>query len=107
MGDKVTNRLRTLRQKHKLSQQQLANMVGMKQSMITRIENDQASLTVENAIRIAELLGEPLEELWEETHKKKVAASFDFLKMLSNWQLEDLKDAIEKELERRKEAEDQ
>ena len=101
MSEKATNRLKILRQKHGLSQQQLADLAGMKQSQVFRVENNQAGLTIENALKICEILNEPLENLWDQTYKNKPAKKYDFLGSLHDWQLEDLKDAIVKELKRR------
>lgn len=101
------NRLKCIRTKHGMSQAQLAEAVGMKQSMINRIETQNANLTIQNAIKICKLLGEPLEDLWEYTYKRELekAPRFDFLGTLKYWQLEQLKDAIDAELIRRKEEE--
>lgn len=105
-GDIVEkNRLKILRQKHGLSQKELADAVGMKQPMINRIEAGNSSLTMANAIKIASILNEPFSELFEdikEMESKNKNIGYDFLGMLQDWQLKELQDAIKWELRMRK-----
>jgi transcriptional regulator with XRE-family HTH domain len=101
----VKNRLKVIRNAHGLSQAQLADLVGMKQSMVNRVETHNANLTVQNAIKISMILGEPIENFFVDTYNThlKQETRFDFLSLLKTWQLRDLKDAIKMELEKRKE----
>lgn len=98
------NRLKILRQKHGLSQKELADAVGMKQPMLTRIENQASQLTMINAIRIAKVLGEPFSELFEDIKEieNKNNNGYDFLGMLQDWQLKELQEAVKWELKMRK-----
>ena len=102
------NRLKEVRMKHNLSQAQLAQLAGMKQSMVNRIENQQANLTVKNAIEICRNLNECLDDLFIETYNEPTGLNsreedlrFDFFKMLSFWQLQSLQDAVNAEICRR------
>lgn len=95
------NRLKILRTKHNLSQKELADLVGMKQPMINRIEQGTSQLTMANAIKIAQVLGEPFSELFEDLKEMEPATNFNFLGMLQDWQLMELQDAIQKELKAR------
>lgn len=95
------NRLKILRVKHNMSQKELADAVGMKQPMINRIEQGTSSLTMSNAIKIAQVLGEPFSELFEDLKEMEPANNFNFLGMLQDWQLMELKDEVEKELKAR------
>lgn len=108
------NRLKEVRNKHRLSQAELAKMVGMKQSMVNRIENQQANLTVKNAIEICRNLNESLDDLFVETHQDPTGLNtresdlhFDFLKMLTFWQLQALGDGIQNEILRRAQEQDE
>lgn len=98
------NRLKILRQKHGLSQKELADAVGMKQPMINRIEAGTSSLTMANAIKIASILNEPFSELFEDIKEMENRSNncYDFLGMLQDWQLKELQDAIKWELKMRK-----
>ena len=97
------NRLKILRLKHGLSQKELADMVDMKQPMINRIENQTSQLTISNAIKISHALNEPFGELFEEIKAMEPQGTYNFLGILEEWQLLDLKSAIEQELMARKE----
>lgn len=103
------NRLKYIRMKHRISQAQLAAAVGMKQSMINRIESQNANLTIQNAVKICDYLNEPLEDLWEDTYKKELekTSRFDFLAILETYQLEQLQEAIQAEMLRRKNNENE
>lgn len=95
------NRLKILRLKHGLSQKELADLVDMKQPMINRIENQTSQLTIVNAMKIANVLEEPFSELFEELKEMDDKRTYDFLGMLQDWQLMELKNEIEKELKMR------
>lgn len=99
--DVVKNRLKIIRLKHGLSQKELGDLVGMKQSMVNRIENQLGNLTIANAIKISNVLGEPLDSLWENGYLSVETKKFDFLNMLSDWQIIELKEALECEIKLR------
>lgn len=58
-----SNGIRALRTKHGLSQPQLAEMLGMTKSDISRLEKGDTKLSVERAAAIANALGATLEEV--------------------------------------------
>lgn len=101
-GGILENRLAVLRKKHGLSQAELAARAGMKQPMYNRLEKNASNLTVQNAIRLATVLNEPLEALWWQTEdREQQERGFNFLGMLQYWQLVELKEAVEKEILKR------
>ena len=60
----MKNRLKELRKTHKLTQDELANAVGVSRQTINAIENDKYNPTLELAIRLAKYLKMPVEELF-------------------------------------------
>ncbi len=60
----MRNRLKELRKSQKLTQDELANAVGVSRQTINAIENDKYNPTLELAIRLARYLGMPVEELF-------------------------------------------
>lgn len=60
---KVT--IKAIREKRGLRQSELAQMLGTDQANVSRYESGERRLTLENAIRIAHVLGCTVEELVE------------------------------------------
>ena len=60
----MKNRLKELRKSQKLTQDELANAVGVSRQTINAIENDKYNPTLELAIRLARYLQMPVEELF-------------------------------------------
>jgi putative transcriptional regulator len=61
----ITNEIRTLRERHgSLTQQDLADRVGVTRQTINAIEGNKYSPSLEVAFRIAQVLGEPLEAVF-------------------------------------------
>lgn len=60
---KVT--IKAIREERGLRQSELAQMLGMDQANVSRYESGERRLTLENAIRIAHVLGCTVEELVE------------------------------------------
>ncbi|WP_297961308.1 helix-turn-helix transcriptional regulator [uncultured Ruminococcus sp.] len=60
----MNNRLKELRKTQKLTQDELANAVGVSRQTINAIENDKYNPTLELAIRLARYLKIPVEELF-------------------------------------------
>jgi putative transcriptional regulator len=60
----MKNRLKELRKTHKLTQDELANAVGVSRQTINAIENNKYNPTLELAIRLAKYLKMPVEELF-------------------------------------------
>lgn len=56
MAEFLNKNVKFLRTKKGLSQQTLADKVGVDRSTISRIENDEIETTIDNAIKIAEVL---------------------------------------------------
>lgn len=62
---RITNRIRTLRfHADEMTQQQLAERVGVSRQTILAIERGKYSPSLEMAYRIAEVFGVPLEEVF-------------------------------------------
>jgi putative transcriptional regulator len=63
---RVTNRIRTLRFEHgEMTQQALADAVGVTRQTIIAIEQGKYSPTLEAAFRIAAAFGAPLEQVFQ------------------------------------------
>jgi HTH-type transcriptional regulator / antitoxin HipB len=56
-ADVIAYHLKQLRIKQQLTQQQLADLVGMDKTQISKIENGTRNLTIETITRIANALG--------------------------------------------------
>jgi putative transcriptional regulator len=68
MGKKkarVRNRIRELRAERGLTQQELADAIGVSRQTVNAIEGGKYSPSLEAAFRIAEVLGKRLEEVFE------------------------------------------
>lgn len=63
MAKYLNENIKHLRIKNGISQQGLADKVGIDRSTISRIENNEIDTTIDNAIKIAEALNVPLPEL--------------------------------------------
>ena len=64
-GTKVTNRIRALRFSHgEMTQQDLADRIGLTRQTVIAIEQGRYSPTLEAAFRIAQVFGEPLENVF-------------------------------------------
>jgi putative transcriptional regulator len=62
----ITNEIRALRERHRsLTQQELADRVGVTRQTINAIEGNKYSPSLEVAFRIAEVFGEPLEAVFQ------------------------------------------
>lgn len=72
----VMKRLREIRRARKLTQVQLAEMAGIDQSTLSKAENGQMNITLQNIVNIAEALGVQPAELFElpELHRRALAA---------------------------------
>lgn len=60
--DVLKNRMKVLRAKHDLSQEELAEKVGVTRVTINNIENGKWAPSAVLALRIARVLGEPFEQ---------------------------------------------
>lgn len=67
-GGRLTNDIRALRlQHHELTQQELADRVGVTRQTINAIEANKYSPSLEVAFRIAHVFGVPLERVFQYT----------------------------------------
>jgi len=65
-GTRVRNNIRRLRFEHgEMTQQQLAEAVGVTRQTIVAVEKEKYSPSLEAAFRIARVFGVPLEEVFE------------------------------------------
>ena len=65
-GTSVRNQIRTLRFRHgEMTQQQLADQVGVTRQTVNAIEGGKYSPSLEVAFRIARVFGKPLEEVFQ------------------------------------------
>ncbi|EXM37617.1 helix-turn-helix transcriptional regulator [Ruminococcus albus] len=60
----MKNRIKDLRKSQKLTQDELANAVGVSRQTINAIENDKYNPTLELAIKLARYLRMPVEDLF-------------------------------------------
>jgi putative transcriptional regulator len=69
---RVSNNIRKLRFEHgEMTQQQLADRVGVTRQTIVAIEKKKYSPSLEAAFRIAEVFGKPLESVFSYNGEKK------------------------------------
>ena len=65
-GRRIRNQIRTLRfHRGEMTQQQLADQVGVTRQTVNAIEGGKYSPSLEVAFRIAHVFGEPLEEVFQ------------------------------------------
>lgn len=63
MAEFLNNNVKYLRNEKNISQQKLADDIGVDRSTISRIENGEIETTIDNAIKIANVLNVPLNDL--------------------------------------------
>ena len=63
MAEFLNNNIKYLRAQYGISQQGLADKIGIDRSTISRIENNEIETTIDNAIKIAEALNVSLYDL--------------------------------------------
>lgn len=66
MSEPLHTNIKYLRTIHKLSQQELADKIGIDRSTISRIENNEIDTTVDNVLKIAEVFQVPIVTLLSE-----------------------------------------
>ena len=63
---RVSNHVRRLRESHgDMTQQQLADALGVSRQTVIAIEQGRFCPSLESALRIAQLFGEPVEQVFE------------------------------------------
>ncbi len=60
----MTNRVHEIRKQHKITQEGLANMVGVTRQTIISIENGKYQASLLLALKIAKVFNMPLEEIF-------------------------------------------
>ena len=73
----IGERIKELRLKNSMSQEEFAEKIGLDRSYICRIESGQKNLTLETLIKICEGLNVSLKELFEFESVDKVLADND------------------------------
>ena len=63
MAEFLNNNIKYLRTQYGISQQGLADRIGIDRSTVSRIENNEIETTIDNAIKIAKALNVPLYDL--------------------------------------------
>ncbi len=63
MAEFLNSNVKHLRTSKNISQQSLADKIGVDRSTVSRIENGEIETTIDNAIKIADTLGVPLNDL--------------------------------------------
>ncbi|HYR10583.1 MAG TPA: helix-turn-helix transcriptional regulator [Longimicrobium sp.] len=65
-GGRITNQIRTLRFHHgEMTQQELAERIGVTRQTVNAIEGNKYSPSLEVAFRIAQVFGVPLERVFQ------------------------------------------
>jgi putative transcriptional regulator len=67
----IRNAVRELRAAHEMTQQQLADRIGLTRQTVVAIEGDKYSPSLETAFRIAEVFGVPLDKVFQYASKRK------------------------------------
>jgi putative transcriptional regulator len=67
----ISNHLRDLRAARGMTQQELADAIGVTRQTVIAIEGDKYSPSLETAFRIAEVFGIPLEQVFQYEGRKK------------------------------------
>lgn len=71
MTRSIRNQIRDLRAERELTQQELADLVGVTRQTIIAMEQDRYSPTLETAFKVALALGVPLEQCFQYNHRGK------------------------------------
>ncbi|MDG3132165.1 helix-turn-helix transcriptional regulator [Streptococcus suis] len=66
----IKNQLKFIRKQHKLSQQELAQLIGVRRETIVHLENERYNPSLEMALKISEHFNCPIEDIFQ--LKKKV-----------------------------------
>lgn len=74
--EKLSKRLKNLREKTRFTQEEIANMLGVKRLVITNIENGTRKITAEELYFFSKIYGLSMEELYTGEDKEKIIAKF-------------------------------
>lgn len=61
----IKNQLKFIRKQHKLSQQELAQFIGVRRETIVHLENERYNPSLEMALKIAEHFNCPIEDIFQ------------------------------------------
>ncbi len=75
-------RVRELRKAKKITQEQLAELIGVEQQQICRIEKGGCFTTIETLEKMSEALDVPVDELFNFTHQKETDTLVEELNLL-------------------------
>ena len=67
----ITNTVRDLRADRSMTQQELADLIGVTRQTVIAIEGDKYSPSLETAFRIANVFGVPLEQVFQYQDDRK------------------------------------
>lgn len=62
----MKNRLRVLRAEHNLTQEELANQLGVSRQTVNAVETEKYDPSLPLAFKMARLFGKPIEEIFED-----------------------------------------
>jgi putative transcriptional regulator len=65
MTSRISNTIRDLRASRSMTQQDLADLIGVTRQTVIAIEGDKYSPSLETAFRIAHIFGVPLEQVFQ------------------------------------------
>ena len=83
MAEFLNKNLKYLRIQRNISQQALADKIGIDRSTISRIENNEIETTIDNAIKIADILNVSVNDLInKDLTNEKINKNFDELEIL-------------------------
>lgn len=71
MSSPIRNTIRDLRGARSMTQQELADLIGMTRQTVNAIEGDKYSPSLEAAFRIADVFGVPLEVVFQYDRGKR------------------------------------
>lgn len=83
-------KIRELRKKHRYSQKQLAEMIGVAQTAVSAWETGARGITLDVLMHVATALGEPLSALLPEEVSQQTKARLDSVKQLDELQREEM-----------------
>lgn len=74
--ENLGRRLKSLREKTRFTQEEIAKMIGVRRLVITNIENGTRKITAEELYFFSKIYGLSMEELYTGEDKEKIIAKF-------------------------------
>jgi len=97
MRNEIANRIKEYRIHKKISQEKMAELIGVTYSTYTKIENSYQNVTVKHLINISRVLGIPTDILlFGEVDKENNLNFDDYIKLAKIFKEEDIEDFIDK-----------